>query len=46
MGGHLRDAVRALAHPGADWLDAEPWVAMEAVRLATDFRDDRWTWRR
>jgi lipoate-protein ligase A len=46
MGGHLRDAVRALAHPGADWLDAEPWVAIEAVRLATDFRDDRWTWRR
>jgi lipoate-protein ligase A len=46
VAGHLRDAVRALADPGADWLELERDVADEAARCALRFRDPAWTWRR
>jgi lipoyl(octanoyl) transferase len=46
MGDRLRDAVRTLADPAADWFDPEPWLLAEATGLAAGYRDDRWTWRR
>ena len=46
LGDHLSDAVRALADPQADWFDPEAPVVSDAERLSSQYRDERWTWRR
>lgn len=46
VGERLRDAVRALADPDAEWLTLDDATAREAAEVAPRFRDAAWTWRR